>query len=69
MTLDRLIRPTEAARLLGLSKSTLWRMRRRGDLPEPLKISSGAVGWRASTLEEWLDDRQAEAEAASPAGR
>jgi prophage regulatory protein len=55
---DRIVRPAEVAEALGVSKVTLWRMRRRGDLPAPLRISANAVGWRESTVSRWLDERE-----------
>ena len=43
--------------LIGLSLATLWRLRRRGDLPEPIRLSPGCVGWRSSDIEAWLSAR------------
>ena len=57
---DRIVRPSEAAAILSISKATLLRMRRRGDIPEPIRVSRGVVGWRQTTLQEWLDQREAE---------
>ena len=62
---DRIVRPTEARRVFGVSRATLWRMQKRGDIPAPLRISRGAVGWRASTIADILDQWQREAEGAS----
>ena len=39
----------------------MWRMRRRGEIPEPIRVSRGAVGWRQTTLRDWLDRREVEA--------
>jgi len=58
---DRIIRRSELAETLGVSKVTVWRMARRGELPRPLQISANVVGWRQSTVEKWLDAREAEA--------
>jgi len=35
VTTDRIIRPRELAGRIGLSLATIWRLRQRGDLPEP----------------------------------
>lgn len=40
-----------------LSLATLWRMRRRGELPEPVRLSPGRVGWRRSVIDLWLATR------------
>jgi predicted DNA-binding transcriptional regulator AlpA len=55
--LDSLLRPRDVAEYLGVSVVTIWRMRRRGDFPEPIRISPGAVGWRAADIEAWLRSR------------
>ena len=58
---ERIIRPAELIKRLGITKVTLWRMRKRFEIPEPLRFSSNAIGWRESTIERWLDEREAEA--------
>lgn len=42
---------------VGLSHSTLWRLRRSGEFPMPIRISPGAVAWRESDIEEWIASR------------
>ena len=64
---DRILRPRELADRIGLSLATLWRLRRRGDLPEPIRLSPGCVGWRTSDIERWLEAR--ETAARTEAGR
>lgn len=54
---DRILRPRELAGYVGLSLATLWRLRRRGDLPEPIRLSPGCVGWRTSDVDAWLAAR------------
>lgn len=65
--LDPVVRPKVAAELLGVSKPTLWRLHRNGLLAPPLRISAGVTGWRRSTLERFLAEREAEAAAAGAA--
>ena len=55
--IDRILRPAEAARKLGLERTTLFRMVKRGDLPPSIKITKKAVGWRESTLEAYIAQR------------
>jgi prophage regulatory protein len=57
--IDRILRPREVSLRLGVSQPTLWRLRQRGELPHPLQISRGAVGWRESVIEAWLNERAA----------
>jgi predicted DNA-binding transcriptional regulator AlpA len=52
-----IIRPKALARELGVSSVTLWRLRQRRDIPAPIQISSGVVGWRRSDIEAWLEKR------------
>ncbi len=54
-----MIRPRPLAERLGVSMTTLWRMRKRGDLPDPIAISLGARGWRESDIAAWLVARAA----------
>ena len=53
--LDQLHRPKPLAKRLGVSTVTLWRMRQRHEFPEPVQISRGAIGWRESDVQAWLD--------------
>ncbi|WP_144327931.1 helix-turn-helix transcriptional regulator [Tepidimonas charontis] len=51
---DFLLRPHEVRAILGVSKSTLYRMIERGELPPPQTISLRCVGWRRSVIEKKL---------------
>ena len=55
--ISRILSPHQLSELTGLSPTTLWRMRRRGDLPEPIRLSPGRVGWSAAVIEKWLATR------------
>ena len=57
---DRLIlRPRDACKLLGLSRTTIWRMTRDGSFPRPIKLGLNAVGWRVADVQEWVKTRPA----------
>lgn len=49
-----LITAEKLAELLGVSIRTLWRLRRSGKLPAPVRIG-GCVRWRIETVQAWLD--------------
>ncbi|MEC5293227.1 MULTISPECIES: helix-turn-helix transcriptional regulator [unclassified Aurantimonas] len=51
------VRPGEAAAVLNLSKSTLAKMRMRGDGPPFAKLGGKIVVYRLADLREWLEDR------------
>ena len=44
-------RAKDLAGALGISKTTLWRLWKRGILPPPTKLGRGIAGWPASEIE------------------
>jgi predicted DNA-binding transcriptional regulator AlpA len=50
-----IIRPKQLANALGISQTTLFRMRQRGEIPEPILFGSKMVGWKYSTITNWVD--------------
>ena len=38
----------------GLSRSTIWRLERRGEFPKHRRISTNAVGWLEQEINEWM---------------
>jgi prophage regulatory protein len=53
-----IIRPKDLANMLSLSISTLYKINNEGKLPPKVKISSNAVGWLRSDIEDWLASRK-----------
>jgi len=53
----RIIRQSELAEALNVNVVTIWRMRKRGDLPSPKRFSKNCVGWIESDLEEFFRTR------------
>ena len=45
------------ARITGLSKATIYRLRDRCEFPQPVQLSPRCVGWRVKDIEAWLDAR------------
>jgi prophage regulatory protein len=58
-TLSRIYSPTQLRDLTGLSLATIWRLRQRGELPAPIQLSPGRVGWSEDTVRQWLAARAA----------
>jgi prophage regulatory protein len=56
-TLTRYVSPRQLQDLTGLSEPTLWRLRQRGELPEPVKLSPGRVAWPEPIIIAWLSAR------------
>ena len=44
-----LLKASEAAKLLGIGKSSLWRKVKHGNLPAPIKLG-GSTRWRVEDL-------------------
>jgi len=58
MSTIKIHRPASAARELGISRSTLWRWVRDGQIPKPIKLGKQARGWREETLLEYIKSRE-----------
>ncbi len=54
---DRILRLEEVTQMVDLSRSTLWRMERKGDFPARIPLSSRNVGWRLVDVEKWIKNR------------
>ncbi|WP_430886864.1 helix-turn-helix transcriptional regulator [Guyparkeria hydrothermalis] len=53
-----ILRPREAWQYLGISRSSLYRYVDTGLLPKPIRLGPQTTGWRLSTLEAFLDERE-----------
>ncbi len=54
----RMLRPVSAATYLGVSRATIWRLRKAGILPEPTHISERAVAWSIDVLDAYIEQRR-----------
>jgi len=54
---ERIVRAKELQELTGLSRTTLWRLERRGEFPDRVPLSGSSVGWRYSEVMEWMQTR------------
>ena len=55
---DRILRPKAVCERLGISRTTLWRKQKDGDMPPPVRLGPNSIGWKESTVQEWLDTRE-----------
>lgn len=53
----RILRVADLVALLNISRTTIWRLRRAGLFPEPIRLSANAVGWLAHVIDEWIAER------------
>ena len=54
----QLVRPAELARLLGVSRTSLWSWRKAGTFPAPVRLGS-CVGWKLEDVSRFLDEKKA----------
>lgn len=52
-----IIRSKELQRLIGLSRTTIWRMERKGLFPSRIRLGPNTVGWIEDEIAEWLSAR------------
>jgi|GEM_PF-2789269 len=52
-------RPARAAQMLGVSKATVYRLVKAGQLPPPIRISAQATGWPEHVILDYIATRPA----------
>lgn len=52
-----IVRRTQVPAIVGLSKSTIDRLRKAGDFPAPILLGQQALGFLRSEIEAWLATR------------
>ena len=53
---ERLYRMRELVELLGISRPTVYRYIKAGNLPKPVHLSSRCIAWRASEINIWMSN-------------
>jgi predicted DNA-binding transcriptional regulator AlpA len=56
---DRILRSKEVQDMTGLSRTTLWRLERKGEFPARVTLGQNSIGWRFNEVNEWISNRQA----------
>lgn len=54
---DRIIRLPEVLRITGLSRTSLYRLKKKGQFPSSIKLGDWMVGWWESEVYTWLNNR------------
>lgn len=54
---NRFIRFKELIGVVGLSRSTIWRLERRKQFPARRKLSDNSVGWFQNEIEDWMKSK------------
>ena len=52
-----LIDSKEVAKILGVSSSTIWRMRCSNQLPPPVFVCRRLVKWKRSNIMAWIESQ------------
>ena len=60
-TPTRLLRFPAVRERTGLSRSTIWRLERRGEFPPHRRISANAVAWVEEEVADWIRGRVGDA--------
>jgi prophage regulatory protein len=52
-----LVRPREAAAMLGVSRKHLYALADQPNFPKRIHVSDRVVAWRVADIEAWIDAR------------
>jgi prophage regulatory protein len=53
----KLLRFTAVRERTGLSRSTIWRLERRGEFPKHRRIAPNIVAWSEREVSRWIEER------------
>lgn len=53
----RYLREPQVFDITKLSKTTRWRLEKKGHFPKRRKLSPNAVGWLENEINDWLQSR------------
>jgi len=56
--MEKLIRPKALSEQLGVSIPTLYRLMKKPEFPDKIRISSQAIGFRESEISEWMESQR-----------
>jgi prophage regulatory protein len=56
----KVLRLNEVMGRTGQSRTSIWRLERRGDFPRKVQLAPGAIGYREDEVDEWIERRSAE---------
>ncbi len=51
--------------ILGISRTTLWRITKTGEFPQQIKITKNLTRWHRAEVDQWIADKAAEPRQAS----
>lgn len=54
----RILRLADVRKLVGLHKSTIYRLIDANDFPKPVRLGPNSVGWLREEIDAWIDSRK-----------
>jgi prophage regulatory protein len=52
------VRMSRLVEMIGLSRSTIWKLLSEGQFPNPIRLGSRSIAWRVKDVEECLQSRE-----------
>ncbi|MBF0283865.1 MAG: AlpA family transcriptional regulator [Magnetococcales bacterium] len=56
-TVSRILRLNEVISMTGLSRSTIYRLVSKGEMPQRFKLGPKSVGWKFEQIIAWINSR------------
>ena len=53
-----LLRLADVKARTGLSRASVYRLRRDGRFPAPVRLTERTVGWRSDDIDQWIAERE-----------
>jgi len=64
--MPRMLRIQQVIRLTGLSRTTIWRLEKKGDFVRRVRLAPNSVGWHEEQILEWIKSRPLVDQAEAP---
>jgi prophage regulatory protein len=52
------VRMSRLVEMIGLSRSTIWKLLSEDQFPNPIRLGSRSIAWRIKDVEEWRQSRE-----------
>jgi prophage regulatory protein len=52
------VRMSRLVDMIGLSRSTIWKLLSEDKFPTPIRLGPRSIGWRIKDVEEWIQGRE-----------
>ena len=54
---NQIIKLAAVTKLCALSNATIYRLIKKGEFPQQIKLAERSSGWLLHEVEQWLDDK------------